>query len=78
MLLPSQFSSDHSIDDARDLAENLRVPYEIIPIEKAYQAFETTLQPQFEGLPFNIAEENLQARIRGVILMALSNKFCTT
>jgi len=75
VLLPSQFSSDHSIDDARDLAENLRVPYEIIPIEKAYQAFETTLQPQFEGLPFNIAEENLQARIRGVILMALSNKF---
>ncbi|MEI6682605.1 MAG: NAD+ synthase [Bacteroidota bacterium] len=75
VLLPSQFSSDHSIDDARKLAENLQVPYEIIPIEKAYQSFETTLQPQFEGLPFNIAEENLQARIRGVILMALSNKF---
>ncbi len=75
VLLPSQFSSDHSISDARELAENLQVPYEIIPIEKAYQSFETTLQPQFEGLPFNIAEENLQARIRGVILMALSNKF---
>ena len=75
ILLPSQFSSDHSISDAQLLAENLNVPYQIIPIEEAYQAIEKTLKPQFAGLPFNIAEENIQARIRAVILMALSNKF---
>ena len=75
ILLPSQFSSDHSITDARLLAENLDVAYDIIPIEDAYKTIELTLQPQFAGQPFNIAEENIQARIRGVILMALSNKF---
>ena len=75
ILLPSQFSSDHSIADARLLAENLNVSYEIIPIEMAFQSIEKTLQTQFAGLPFNIAEENIQARIRAVILMALSNKF---
>ena len=75
ILLPSQFSSDHSITDARILAENLGVAYDIIPIEESYRAVEKTLQPQFDGLPFNIAEENIQARVRGVILMALSNKF---
>ena len=75
ILLPSQFSSGHSIADARRLAENLRVSYDIISIEDAFQTIEKTLQPQFEGLPFNLAEENIQARIRAVILMALSNKF---
>ena len=75
ILLPSQFSSYHSITDARLLAENMCVPFEIIPIEPACQSIEKTLQPQFEGLPFNITEENIQARIRAVILMALSNKF---
>jgi len=75
ILLPSQFSSDHSIADARQLAENVRVPYDIISIEEAFNTFERTLQPQFAGLPFNLTEENIQARIRGVILMALSNKF---
>ena len=49
--------------------------YDIIPIEDAYKSFESTLEPYFNGLPFNIAEENIQARVRGVILMALSNKF---
>jgi len=75
ILLPSQFSSEHSIADARQLAENLHVPYDIIPIEEAFHTFEKILQPQFAGLPFNLTEENIQARIRAVILMALSNKF---
>lgn len=75
ILLPSQFSSDHSIEDARKSAENLGVTYEIIPIIQAYQALEQTLKGQFKGLPFNLTEENIQARIRAVILMALSNKF---
>lgn len=75
VLLPSQFSSDHSIADAQQLAENLGSPYKIIPIQDIYQSFESELKPHFQGLPFNIAEENLQARTRGVLLMALSNKF---
>lgn len=75
VLLPSQFSSDHSIDDARKLAENLGSPYDIIPIEQAYKSFESLLKPLFGDLPFGLAEENLQARTRGVLLMALSNKF---
>ena len=75
ILMPSQFSSNHSISDSIMLAKNLRTPYETINIEEAYQAFEHTLEPYFKGLPFNIAEENLQARIRGVLLMAFCNKF---
>ena len=75
LLMPSQFSSDHSISDSEKLAENLHSPYETINIQEAYKAFENSLEPYFHGLPFNIAEENLQARIRGVLLMAFSNKF---
>lgn len=75
VLLPSQFSTGHSVDDARALAENLKSPYKIIPIKEIYDAFEKELQPHFEGLPFNIAEENIQARARAVLLMAISNKF---
>ncbi len=75
VLMPSEFSSDHSVSDAIKLAENLQMPYDVISIEKAYDAFKTTLKPHFKDLPFNIAEENIQARIRGVLLMALSNKF---
>lgn len=75
ILLPSAFSSQHSISDAEALAQNLGSPYDIIPINEANDAFLSTLKPHFEGLPFNIAEENIQARIRAVILMALSNKF---
>jgi NAD+ synthase (glutamine-hydrolysing) len=75
VLLPSRFSSQHSIDDAIVLAKNLHVLYEIISIEKTFTALENTLQEQFNGLPFNIAEENMQSRSRGVILMALCNKF---
>jgi NAD+ synthase (glutamine-hydrolysing) len=75
VLLPSEFSSDHSISDSLQLAENLKMPHDTIPIKKAFDTFGEILKPYFKGLPFNIAEENLQARIRGVILMALSNKF---
>jgi NAD+ synthase (glutamine-hydrolysing) len=75
VMLPSQFSSDHSVNDSKTLIENLGSPAEIISIEEAYQAFEHSLKPIFKDLPFGLAEENLQARIRGVLLMALSNKF---
>ncbi|MEL7376442.1 MAG: NAD+ synthase, partial [Bacteroidota bacterium] len=75
VLLPSQYSSDHSVNDARQLAQNLGCQYDIIPIENAYRAFEATLQPHFFGTEFGLAEENIQARTRAVILMALSNKF---
>ncbi|MEM6396783.1 MAG: NAD+ synthase [Bacteroidota bacterium] len=75
VLLPSQYSSDHSVNDARQLAQNLGCQYDIIPIENAYRAFEETLKPHFFGTEFGLAEENIQARTRAVILMALSNKF---
>ncbi len=75
VLMPSQFSSDHSVQDAKDLAENLGLQYDVIEIEKVYHSYLKLLEPQFAGMPFNITEENLQARIRGMILMAMSNKF---
>ena len=75
ILMPSRFSSDHSVNDAIQLAENLGMPYETITIERGFKAFEETLKPLFKDLPFDITEENIQARTRGVILMALSNKF---
>lgn len=75
VLLPSSFSSDHSVKDAVDLAENLSCRYDTVPISESFDTLENTLRPWFKDLPFNVAEENLQARIRGVILMALSNKF---
>lgn len=75
VLLPSPFSSQHSIDDAVALAKNLNLDYEIINITPTYDALTKTLADQFSNTPFGIAEENLQSRSRGVILMALSNKF---
>jgi NAD+ synthase (glutamine-hydrolysing) len=75
VLMPSRYSSDHSIKDALQLANNLNMPHDTINIETTFRAFEETLRPYFQGLPINIAEENLQARSRGVLLMALSNKF---
>jgi NAD+ synthase (glutamine-hydrolysing) len=75
ILLPSRYSSEHSISDAVKLAENLNVRHEIIDIDEAFQSFEKTLETSFSGLPFNLTEENIQARARAVILMALSNKF---
>lgn len=75
VLLPSRYSSDHSIDDSIKLTENLNMPYDIINIEDGFKAFEHMLKPHFKDLPTGVAEENLQARTRGVLLMALSNKF---
>ena len=73
--MPSRFSSQGSKDDAAALAAMLGCRYEILPIEDCYAAFLSTLKGIFKGLPFGLAEENLQARIRGVLLMAFSNKF---
>jgi NAD+ synthase (glutamine-hydrolysing) len=75
IIMPSHYSSEHSVKDAIVLAENLGCPYEKIPIEKSYSSMEETLKPWFGTLPFDLTEENMQARIRGVLLMALSNKF---
>lgn len=75
VLLPSQFSTDHSVSDAVALAEKLGVRYDTVAIKPLFDSFEIALKPFFEGRPFDVTEENLQARIRGVILMAFSNKF---
>ncbi len=75
LFMPSQFSSDHSIEDARTLAENLGIHYDIIPIKDIYEGFSNELSEHFKGLEFNVTEENIQARIRGTLLMAFSNKF---
>ncbi len=75
VLLPSMFSSEHSITDAVRLTENLGTGHEIISIDEIFQCTKNTLNPQFRGLPSDLTEENIQARIRGLILMALSNKF---
>jgi NAD+ synthase (glutamine-hydrolysing) len=75
LLLPSAFSSDHSITDAVALAQNLQHQYDIIPIKGVFNAYEDSLSQVFSGLAFSVAEENLQSRIRGAMVMALSNKF---
>lgn len=75
ILMPSPFSSGHSVDDARTLAIRLGMPYEIIPIAPGYDTMMSVLQPYFTDRPFDVTEENLQARLRGMILMAFSNKF---
>lgn len=75
VLLPSAFSSDHSIKDAEDLVKNLGCKSQTVAIKEIANAFENALEPQFAGLPFNIAEENIQSRSRAVILMAMCNKF---
>jgi NAD+ synthase (glutamine-hydrolysing) len=75
LLLPSQYSSGHSVSDAIALAENLVVHYDIIKIKDIFDRFLDELKPLFANLPFDLAEENIQARVRGTLLMALSNKF---
>ncbi len=75
LLMPSEYSSEHSIGDAIKLAETLGIKYDIVPIKDAYTTILDTLTPFFDGKPFNVAEENLQARIRMTYLMAMSNKF---
>ncbi|HEX6180800.1 MAG TPA: NAD+ synthase [Chitinophagaceae bacterium] len=75
VLMPSQFSSGHSVSDAEQLSRNLGNPYDIIAIENIYNSFLGALKPVFKDAPFNVAEENLQSRTRGNLLMALANKF---
>jgi NAD+ synthase (glutamine-hydrolysing) len=73
--MPSEFSSTGSIDDARALAGNLGIRFEQVAIHDVFTQYQRTLEPLFAGTPFGLAEENLQSRIRGALLMALSNKF---
>ncbi len=75
VLMPSKYSSDHSIKDALDLVENFGCKHEIIPIKEAADAFDSMMSAAFNGLAFNLTEENIQARSRGIVLMAMSNKF---
>lgn len=75
VLMPSQYSTGHSVSDAEQLSQNLGNPYEIIPIKPVYDAFLSSLKPIFKDLPFSVAEENIQSRTRGNLLMAISNKF---
>ena len=75
VLMPSEYSSEHSVADAIALAKNLGIQYDIISIAPPYDIFLTTLAPVFEGLDFDVTEENIQARCRAIILMALCNKY---
>ncbi len=75
LLMPSRYSSEQSISDAVELAERLKVQYDIVSIEKPFRAFEEDLAPLFQGKDPDVTEENIQARIRALILMAVSNKF---
>ena len=75
ILMPSPFSTSHSVDDALSLSANLGNPHDVIPIKEVYDAFLSSLKPLFSNLPFGIAEENIQSRSRGNLLMAIANKF---
>lgn len=75
LLMPSQYSSSHSVTDAERLSQTLDNRYDIVPIKDIFDRFLDTLKPLFKDLPFNIAEENIQSRVRGNLLMAVANKF---
>lgn len=75
VLMPSQYSSDHSVTDAEALAKNLGIRHEIIPIKHVFDSYRQDLRPIFKNAPEDVTEENLQARVRGNLLMALSNKY---
>jgi NAD+ synthase (glutamine-hydrolysing) len=75
ILMPSEYSTGHSVSDAETLSKNIGNPYDIIAIKNIYDAFLSELKPVFNDLPFSIAEENLQSRSRGNLLMAIANKF---
>jgi len=75
VLMPSQYSTGHSVSDAEQLSKNLGNPYDIVPIKNIYDSFLNELKPIFKDLPFSIAEENIQSRSRGNLLMAIANKF---
>ena len=74
LLMPSQYSTEHSISDAELLCKRLGNPYNIVAIKEVYDSYLSTLKPVFRDLPFSVAEENLQSRTRGNLLMALANK----
>jgi NAD+ synthase (glutamine-hydrolysing) len=75
VLMPSPYSSDHSIKDAEDLVKNLGINSQLLPIGEIMQSYDQLLEPLFSGTEFGVAEENLQSRIRGNLLMAIANKF---
>jgi NAD+ synthase (glutamine-hydrolysing) len=75
ILMPSPYSTGHSVSDAEQLSRQLQNPYDIIPIKNIYESFLTDLEPIFKDLPFSVAEENIQSRTRGNLLMAIANKF---
>ncbi|MCG3167603.1 MAG: Glutamine-dependent NAD(+) synthetase [Bacteroidia bacterium] len=75
LLLPSQFSSDHSVSDSEEMCKRLGTKYHIIGIKEIFSVIDNKLKPIFAGMPFNVTEENIQARIRGILLMAMTNKF---
>ncbi|MDB5206899.1 MAG: synthase [Flavisolibacter sp.] len=75
LLMPSQYSSGHSVSDAEQLSKNLDNRYDIVAIKELFDQFSASLKPIFGDLPFNVAEENIQSRVRGNLLMALANKF---
>ncbi|HZI53325.1 MAG TPA: NAD+ synthase [Chitinophagaceae bacterium] len=75
VLMPSQYSSSHSVTDAEQLCRNLGNPFDIVQIENIYESFLHELKPIFKDLPFSVAEENIQSRTRGNLLMAIANKF---
>ena len=75
ILMPSEYSTSHSVQDAQLLSERLGNPYHVLPIKDVYNSFIQTLDPLFNGTPFGVAEENIQSRSRGNLLMALANKF---
>jgi len=75
ILMPSEYSTGHSVSDAEMLSKNLGNPYDVVPIKNIYDSFLQELKPIFKDLPFSIAEENIQSRSRGNLLMAIANKF---
>jgi NAD+ synthase (glutamine-hydrolysing) len=75
VMMPSRYTRQMSLDDAAEMARRVGVRYDIVPIQPVFEAFLAALAPQFEGRPADVAEENLQARVRGTLLMGLSNKF---
>ena len=75
ILMPSPYSTEHSVNDAVALSNNLNNPYDVIKINDVYESFLSTLKPIFKDLPFSLAEENIQSRSRGNLLMAIANKF---
>jgi NAD+ synthase (glutamine-hydrolysing) len=75
LLMPSEYSSGHSVSDAEKLSDNLGNPYDVVAIKEIYNSFLSTLKPLYKDLPFGLAEENIQSRTRGNLLMSVANKF---